>query len=136
MSLRSDEPWMKVGRQLDCLDEGSASGLMAPREDHAMLFHQALVPVVELVPVAVALADTLLTVRAMHERSRLQLAVVGSQAHRAAHHRDVPLLRHKIDHGVRCRFIDLGRICIAESADVARKLDACELHPKTDSQEW
>src|SRR5580698_1938748 len=66
--------------------------------------------------------------------SRLQRARVGAEAHRPAIGLEIALIRHKVDHRLGRRFVDLAGHCLVQATDVASELDARELHTVADSK--
>src|SRR5688572_6520558 len=129
MRLAREEP--RVVLQLDHLDQQVVHRL---RRDHeAGVLELRAVAVVELVAVAMALADDLLAVQLARERAALEARFLRAEAHRAALvGRFVALLDvagrrgplgDQRDHGVRARAVVLGRVGAFEPADVTRVLD-------------
>src|SRR5579872_428104 len=136
MSLRPDEPRMNALRQLDDLDERRAAQNVMSRKDHAMLFEDCFILIVELVTMAVTFADLERTVRPRCERTRFENAIVGAETHRPAFEIEIPLFGQEVDDVVCRRFVDFGCHRVLETTNVARELDARQLHPVADTEEW
>ena len=69
------------------------------------------------------------------QRIRFHYARIGSETHRAALLRNMFLLGHKIDDRMRRRFVELRRIRILPSHDVAREFNGRTLHSETYPEE-
>src|SRR5437667_7230979 len=80
MELAADEMWMV--RQLDHLDVSSVGGRAGNSQSRRG--ESALVFAIELVTMAVALADLSLAVNSVRQRSRFDLAGPGTQPHGSA----------------------------------------------------
>ncbi len=130
MVLDADEPFQR--RDLDRLDKARLRVLA--RAHHAGGLELALVLVVELEAVAVALLDVLLAVGLEDFRAGLQVAIIGAEAHGAAHVGDVLLLFHEVDHLVGRVGFHLGGVGVLEAYDVAGELDHHALHAQADAQ--
>ena len=92
----------------------------------------AAVPRVELVAVAVPLGHDGLLVRLGDDRTRLELGDVRAEPHRAAHVGHVALSLHQVDHRVRRRRVELGRVRAGEPEHVAGVVD--HHHLQTEAQ--
>ena len=82
-----------------------------------------------------ALADLELAVRARRLASLFERARVRPEPHRPAVHFEVALVGHEVDHRIGRRLVDLARHRLGQLADVARELDARELHAVADAEE-
>src|SRR5262249_1049012 len=91
------------------------------------------VHVVELEPVAVALGDHFLLVALPGVRLPLDPAGIAAEPHGAALFGDRPLPLHHVDHRMGRLLVELGRIGPLEARDVARELDAGDLHPEAEA---
>ena len=94
--------------QLDELDQPAVGRRAAA--DEAGRLEAGPVVRVELVAVAVALADDRLAVGLGDLGARLEHGVVGAEAHRAALVGDVALVVHQVDHRVLRRRVELRRV--------------------------
>src|SRR6478672_6544878 len=83
---------------------------------------------------AMALADLEVTVDALRQRVRLDLAGPRAQTHGAAQLVDAAQLAQLIDDAVGGRLIEFARVRAFKPAHVARELDACRLHAEADSE--
>src|SRR5579883_590402 len=95
---------------------------------------RALVLAIELVAMAMALADFALTVGLMRQRTWLQLARPGAETHRAAQLLHAAQLAQLVDHPMRRRRIKLAGIGVRQAANIAREFNACGLHPEADAE--
>src|ERR1700675_4994245 len=130
MELAANEK--RMTRNLDHLDISavrSRAGNAQPGSHHWFL-----ILAVELVTMPMPLADLGLAVHLIRQRSHLDLAWPCSQPHRAAQFFHAPQLAQLVDHAMRSRRIELARIGIRQSADVARIFNASRLHTQTDSE--
>src|SRR6185295_12643479 len=116
VELAADE--IGVLRQLDHLHQ-AAVGRRA-RDEHAVAGQRLAVVVVDLVAMAVPLADLGGAVRGGGLRTRGEHARIRAEAHRRALLGHAPLFWHQIDHRVRRLRVELGRIGAAKPGDVAR----------------
>ena len=110
-----------------------ALGIHADRLE-TCLFERFLIPVVELIAVAMALDDHFLAIQRARSRALQQLAVVAAQAHRAAGLLESLLIGHEVDHGVRRLRVKFGGIGHLQAEHIARKLNHGDLHAQTDAQ--
>jgi len=94
------------------------------------------IPLVEFVPVAMALTHDRLAVGLGHLRARRQYCVVGTQAHCAALVLDATLLEHLVDHWVVRGWIELCGVGISETNHVASELDRHRLQAETEPKTW
>ena len=114
--------------QLDELDEAAVRGGAAA--DEAGRLEAGPVVGVELVAMAVALADHRLAVGLVDLRARLEHRVVRTETHRAALVGDVALVVHDVDHGVLRRRVELRGVGVGQAEDVAGELDRHRLQPE------
>ena len=112
---------VRVVGELDELDEPAVR--RGPRAHEAVLGEAGPVVRVELVAVAVPLADHRLAVRRGNLGARFEHGVVGAEAHRAALVGDVELVVHQVDDRVLGGRVHLGRVGIGEPEHVAAELD-------------
>src|ERR1700730_4155710 len=96
--------------------------------------HGLFILAIELVTMPVPLADLGLAVYLIRQRSHLDLARPCSQPHRATQFFHAPQLAQLVNHAMRSRRIELTRIGIRQSADVASLFNASRLHTQTDSE--
>src|SRR6266511_1775944 len=131
LELRVELAGEEVGmlRQLDDLDVGAVG--RASRDAQSGAGEQLLIFAVELVAVAMALADFGAAVGLDGVEAGLELAVPCAQAHGAAQLFHPTQLAQFVDHAVRRCGIELAGVGLFEPADVARELDAGGLHAKT-----
>ena len=105
---------------------------------HAVALHVGAECVVELKTVAVALLHQLAKAQGRIGPRRVraggQLAVIDTQPHRAAHIGDVTLVGHQVDHGKLRAEVELCAVRLVALQNVARKVDAHDLHPQTQAQ--
>ena len=102
-------------------------------------FHAALLEglqeiVVELEAVAVAFADLGRAVSLGGFRAGKELALVGSETHRASHVGDRFLLLHEVDHVIGCLGVHFGGVGVFEAEHVAGELDHHALHSEADAE--
>src|SRR5215471_319681 len=95
-----------------------------------------LVFAVEFVAVAMALADLRGIVNSGSEGVRLQLARPRAQAHRASQFINPAQLAQLINDAMRRAGIELARVCLLQSANVAGKLNASRLHAQANAKVW
>ena len=119
--------------QLDCFDKSAVGG--KSREGKACRGQPFAVVVIELVAVAVALADGICTVAAAHRGIGCDDAGVCSKAQGAALFDRIALPRHKVDDLIFAKLVELAGICIGDAADVPCVLDNGYLHTKADAKE-
>src|SRR5215469_9120584 len=119
--------------QLDDLDEIGID--VHPREHHSATLEYFAIAVVELEAMPVALRDLELAVSFRCDSARSQAARIRSEAHRSAERLKIALVLHEIDHRIRRLRLDLARVRAFEAADVARELDARQLHAVADAEE-
>src|SRR5579872_1823531 len=86
---------------------------------------------VEFITMPVALADLKLSINFMRQSSRLDFASPSSQPHSPAKFLDAAQFAQLVNHPMRSRRIELARISIRQSANIASKFDASRLHPQT-----
>ncbi len=98
-------------------------------------FQVVPVPVVDLPAVAVTLVDQLLAVQLAHDRPRDELRRIETEPHGAALVLDVLLGGHEIDHRIRRRGVELGRVGLGQAEDVAGELDDRALEAETQPEE-
>ena len=140
VELAGDEPGMV--RDLDDLDQLVVQ--RPAREAHPGVLHAVQVAVVELVAVAVTLADLGLAVDRARQAAGLEPAVLPAQAHGAAQVRGLvaglhpaPLvapLGDQSDHRVRRLAVELGAVGALQPGHVAGILDHRDLHAQTDAE--
>ena len=92
------------------------------------------VRVVDLVAVAVALADQRRAVGLRRERPGHERAVVAAEPHRRALVGDGLLLLHHVDDGIRAPRVELGAVGAREPEDVARDLDDRDLQAEAQAE--
>src|SRR5215472_7565983 len=138
MELHADEPAM--AGQLDDFRQ-LAIGRHAGEEEPRIL---ELAPVVDvdLVAMAMALADLRRTIDRGHLAARLQHRLIGAEAHRAAEiAARLALLElvathpfgHEADDGIAAR-TELGAARLLEPRQIARRLDHRHLHAEADAE--
>ena len=120
-------------RDFDNLDQ-TRVGVDA-RGLHAGLFEVGQILAVELVAVAVTLADELGAIGLVGPRALGQTAFVAAQTHGAALVGDGLLVFHDVDDRIGRGVIHLERIGAVEVEHVARELDHRHLHAETYSEE-
>ena len=103
--------------------EGEAGGLQ-----------RVAVGVVELIAVAVALADLQRIVAMGDGRAPFQPAGITAQPQRAALVDLVVLIGHEMNDLMRAVLVELVGICLGEARDVARVLDHRDLHAQADAE--
>ena len=130
MELAAEEEWM-VGN-LDDLDVGSVG--CGAGDAQAAGGKGLLVFAVELVAMAVALADLGFAVRLMGQRAGLELAGPGAQPHGAAQFFHAAQLAQLVDDAVRSGRIEFAGVRLLQAADVARVFDARRLHAQADAE--
>src|ERR1700686_5813526 len=96
--------------------------------------HGLFILTIELVAMPMPLADLGLTIDFVRQRPRLDLARPCPQPHRATQLFHAAQLAQLVDHAMRSRRIELTRVSIRQSANVARKFNAGGLHPQTDPE--
>ena len=128
--LRGHE--VRVVRDLDELDQPVVGRQAAEHE--AVLLELRAVPVVELEAVPVALVDDRLAVDLAHRRALQQLGRIGTETHRAALVLDVVLVGHQVDDRVGAARLELRRVGVLETDDVASELDAGGLQPEAQTE--
>ena len=122
-----------VAGDFDDLDVGLVGSGAA--EAQAAAGEQGFVLAVELVAVAVALADFgCAAVGAGGERVFLEDAGPGAQTHGAAHLFDAEQLAQLVDDAVLAGGVELAGVGVFEAADVAGELDAGGLHAEADAE--
>src|SRR5579872_5485466 len=89
---------------------------------------------VELVAVAVALADFELPIHFVRQRARLNFAGPGAQAHGAAQFLHAAQLAQLINDAVGRGGVEFAGVGVLQPANVARVLDACGLHTQADAE--
>ena len=93
-----------------------------------------LVLAVELIAMAMALADFRCAVCLFGLAASFKMAVPGAQAHRSAQLFHAAQFAQLVDDAVRRRRIELAGVGIFQAAHVARVLDARRLHAQTDAE--
>jgi len=122
----------RVLRDLDDLDQLLLGP--DPRDVQAVLLQRLEVIVVDLVAVAVALADDPLAVEPRGSAALGEQNRVEAEAHGAALVGQVPLLGKEIDHEVRGAGHELRGVRRFQPARVARELDDRALHAEADPE--
>src|SRR4029077_7748514 len=112
----------RMTRNLDHLDVSAVRSRAGNAQPSS--HHRFLVLAVELVTMPVPLADFSLAVHLIRQRSHLDLARPRSKPHRATQFFHAPQLPQLVNHAMRSRRIELTRIGIRQSADIARKFNA------------
>ena len=69
-------------------------------------------------------------------RAGLQLAIVDTQAHGAAHVGDVALVGHQVDDWIFGAHVKLGAVGLIRLQNVAGKVDAHHLHAQAQPKVW
>ena len=128
--LHADEP--RVVRQLDNLHQIALRVHAA--DAHAALDEQIAIGVVELVAVAMALEDILLTVGGEGDGIAAQAAGIFAQPHRAALLVDMLLVGHQVDHRVRRVGVNLAGVRAGQAEHVAGVFHHGHLHAQTNAQ--
>ena len=82
----------------------------------------------------VPLADLQLAIHVVSQRSGLDLAGPGAQSHRSAQFLHAPQFAQFVNHAMRRCRIELARVRVRKSANVAGKLHARRLHPQANSE--
>src|SRR5579884_964706 len=95
---------------------------------------ERLIFTVELIAMAMALADFCRTVSFVRQRIGLQNAGPRAQAHRAAHLLYPNQFTQLVDDAVRRGRIEFAGVGLGQTAHIARKLNACGLHAQADSE--
>ena len=121
-----------VGGDLDDLDVGGVGSGAGETETAAG--EDGFVLAVELVAVAVALADFGGAVGLGGQGVGLHDAVPSSEAHCAAHFFDAGEFAELVDDAVRGGGVELAGVGVLEAADVAGILDAGGLHAEADAE--
>src|SRR5271157_5515357 len=132
MELAAQE--VGVVGNLDDLDVGAVGRCAADAQ--SACGKRALVLAVELVPMAMTLADLVPPVRLVRQGAGLKLAGPCAQTHRSTQLFHPAQLAQLVNDAMRGRWIKLTRVRLLESADIARKLDARRLHPQAYPEEW
>ena len=127
--------------QLDDLDQAVTG---ESREAQSRVHHLLQVAVVELVAMAMALADHVRAVHGVRQRAVRDPHLLCTEPHRAA---EIGLLVARLDrallvlpfadqrdHGVRAAAVELRAVRPGETGHVARVLDDGELHPQADPE--
>ena len=140
MELDPHKPRVLAFRQLDDLRQALVR--RQAREHHAGFFQLGAVGRIDLVPVAVALADHLFTVNLRNAGPGREFAVVGAQTHGAAQivviaaALDVAValpLGHQADNRLVGR-AEFRRGCVFDAGEVPRHLQHCHLHAEADTE--
>src|SRR4051794_23009251 len=131
VELHGQEPGV-IG-QLDDLHELAVRAGAGHGE--AVLLERLAIAVVELVAMAVPLADLFLAVGRERAAGGVEPARPSSKSHRAAALADAELLFHERDHGVLGVLVELRRIGIVEVQHAPRELDRGALHAEADPEE-
>src|SRR5262245_25734445 len=131
MELTGEE--IRVIGDLDDLDEPAVRSLAG--DPHAALLEIVHVPALDLVAVAVPLADLRATVGLVGGRAGLEEAGPLAEPHVATHLVDALQLAELVDHRVRGVRIELGRVGVLQPRHVARVLDHRALQAQTDAEE-
>src|SRR6202035_5819853 len=93
-----------------------------------------LILTIELITMPMPLADLKLAINSMRQSSRFDFASPRPQPHGPAEFLHATQFAQLVNHPMRSRRIELARISIGQSANVASKLDASSLHPQTNSK--
>src|SRR6185437_10612543 len=130
MELATEKKWvagnlhnLDVGRVRSCSRDAQAR----PGQDRFIL-------AIELVAMAMALADLCLSVRACCQGIRLQHAGPRAQSHGAAHLLYACQFAQFVNHAMRRSRVEFAGIRAIQSADVACVFDPGGLHAKTDAK--
>src|SRR5436309_2991430 len=123
---------VRVVLDLDDLDQL----LLRPdaRDQQPVLLERLEVVVVDLVAVAVALADDPLAVERRRAAAVAEQDRIEAEAHGATLVGERPLLGQQIDHEVRGVGSELGRVGALQAAHVARVFDYRALHAEADAE--
>src|SRR5688572_26059424 len=133
MELATDEPGMRLARQLDDLHELSVSRNAA--EHQTFLLEPLAVIGIELV--TVTFTDLVsAAVNLLGQRAWRQTASPRAETHRTAEFFYVHQIAQFKNDRMRCFEIKLGRVRIFQLARVARKLDTRGLHAEADTEIW
>jgi len=130
MELATEEEGM--AGDFDYLDIGCVGGGAADAQ--AGGGEPRFIFAVELVAMAVTLADLGYTVSTGGERTLFEDAVPGAQPHGPAHLFNTRQLAELVDDAVRGRGFELGGVRACQAADVAGILDTGGLHAETDAE--
>ena len=131
MELGADIPLL-IG-YLDNLYE--VGGRIEAHTLHAVIFKRLLIGIIELVTMAMALADLRHLAISLPATAALnQLALIGAQSHRTAHLCDGLLLLHHVDDIMGRLSIHLTTVGILIAQHVAGELDDHHLHAQTDAE--
>src|SRR5207302_4722604 len=129
--LAADE--VRVSLQLDHLDEPEL--LVDSARDQPLLLELRAIGIVDLVPVAMSLADLWPAVDLRRERTRLQRAGICAEPHGSTLRGHLLLFLHQRDHRVRRSLIELVAVGLLQAADVAGELDGGHLQAEADAKE-
>src|SRR3989339_1479463 len=101
-------------------------------------FHKELtVVIVKLITVAVAFGNKVFVVGLSADRSRRDFTIPGSQTHTCSvlsiQHLFL-LIRHDMNQGMRCFWIDFGRVSSGKATNIPSEFDTGELHAVAKTQ--
>src|SRR5581483_69737 len=130
MELASDEVWMIW--EVDHFDRSSMWCGTGKRQSASRKW--CFVLAVEFVTMPMTLADFGLAVDPIHESSRFDLARPCTQAHCSAEFFNPAQFAQLVDDAVRSCGIKLAGVCVSQSTNVARELDARCLHSEADAE--
>ena len=140
MELAGDEP--RVVRQLDHLDQQVVHGLAG--DDEAQILELLPIAVVELVAMAMALADHVLAVEFARQGTGLEAAFLRAEAHRAALFGGLVAFLdiagaglpfgNQRDHRVCAGAVVLAGVRAFETGDVAREVGHRRMHAVADAK--
>src|SRR5262249_5948370 len=123
---------VRMIRELNDLDVGAVR--RAAGDPHAAADQHRFVLAVELVAMAMALADLERAVGLRGLAVGLELAGPRAQAHGAAQLVNAAQLAQLVNDAVRRRGVELAGVGVGQTADVASKLDARRLHAQADPE--
>ena len=130
MELSADIPFL-VGN-LDNLDKVGLR--VATCTLHAMSLIFVDILVVELIAVAMALADLTAAIYLCYTAISQEVALICAKAHRTAHIGDVFLFFHDVDDIVGRVLIHLATVGIGQMEHIARELNDHNLHAEADAE--
>ena len=142
--IRAEGARSEFGMELGSDEEGmifQLNDFSQPRlrvdagEDHVRILELFLERIVKFVTMAMPLADVLGLIALIGKGSRLDVAVVCTQAKSSAHIDSLVLVVEEIDDGVFGFRIEFSRVCFLQAQDVLGELDDGKLHPKANAEE-
>ena len=142
MRLAGDEPRMLLLWQLDHFHQQVVHRLAGNHQ--AQILERLAITVVELVAMAMALTHHVLAVQLARQRAGLQSALLGTQAHGAAHVGTLVALLDvtssggpfgdQRDNRIRCVAVVLTGIGLGETSHVAGEIDHRRMHAVADAE--